>query len=65
MIEVSREEVRELVQRAIGKLPANPLGLKLAENGIFEVDGRWWAVVDHSVEPPDRTRIWDSIAELE
>jgi hypothetical protein len=39
--------------------------IKLAENGIREVDGRWWAVIDTSIEPPDRTSIWDAVAHLE
>jgi hypothetical protein len=62
---MSAADVRQYVERAIGKLSSNPLRLKLADDGIHEVDGRWWAVVDSSVEPRDRSQVWDSIAELE
>ena len=65
MAEVSEKVVREIVQSAIDKLQPNPLGLRLAENGVHEVDGRWWAVIDSSVESVDRTQVWESIAQLE
>ena len=65
MIEFSKESVRDIVQNAIDGMRPNLLGLKLAPNGIHEVDGRWWAVIDTAVEDPDRTQVWESVAQLE
>jgi hypothetical protein len=62
---MSKEEVREVAQRAVDKMNPNPFGIKLAEDGIHELNDRWWLVIEASIEPPDRTYMWDAVATLE
>lgn len=62
---VEPAEVAHAVEEVIGKMKANPLGVHLAEGGVYCVDGHWWAVLKTQREPEKRSEVWDTIVELE
>lgn len=58
----------EIIQRQVEVVLQqidNPLGFRLKSDGIVDVDGRWWVILEADNEPPRRSEVWDRLAEIE
>ena len=64
MKELTEDRVRKLVERAIENLRPNDLGFRLSKDGVHQVDGRWWAVVELKSEPGNRSEVWAILDQL-
>jgi hypothetical protein len=65
MNDLNADEIRDQVERTLSGLRDNRYGLRVAENGVHRVDGRWWVVLDVANEPQLRSEIWDAVALIE
>lgn len=64
MTTLTRESIQHHVEEVLKQVD-NPLGFRLKSDGIVDVDGRWWVILEAENEPPRRSDVWDRLAEIE
>jgi hypothetical protein len=65
MKDVSKDEAIGLVRKALAQMPDNPFELSIDPDSAYNVDGRWWVVLQVGRPPAHRYVVWGAVAELE